>query len=45
MLNMVPPQEASADNLGIYFGLLHNNCMLNVLIRVALMGDSKEYTQ
>ena len=32
---MVPSQEANGDNLVILF--LHNNCILNVLIRIASM--------
>ena len=35
-LIMVPGQEANGHNLGL-FDLLYNNCMLNVLIRIALM--------
>ena len=35
---MVPGQEANVD-------LLHNNCMLSVLIRIAQRGNSNEYTQ
>ena len=36
---MVPRQEASGDNLEIFFffDFLHNNCMLSVLIRIASM--------
>ena len=30
-------QEANSDNLGIFFDFLHNDCMLSVLIRIALM--------
>ena len=35
---MVPSQEANGINLGIFFffDFLHNNCMLSVLIRIAL---------
>ena len=34
----MPGQEANSDNLGIFFfGFLHNNCMLSVLIRIASM--------
>ena len=37
-LIMVPSQEANGDNLGVFFfDFLHNNCMLNVLIRIASM--------
>ena len=36
-LIMVPGQEANGDTLGIFFDFLHNNCMLSVLIRIALM--------
>ena len=35
---MVPGQEANSENLGIVFGFLRNNCMLNVLIRIASMS-------
>ena len=35
---MVPSQKANGDNLGIlFFNFLHYNCMLSVLIRIALM--------
>ena len=34
---MAPGQEASSDNLGNLFDFLHNNSMLSVLIRIALM--------
>ena len=35
---MAPFQEANSDNLGIFFlDFLHNDCMLSVLIRIALM--------
>ena len=35
---MVRRQEANGDNLGIFFfDFLHNNCVLSVLIRIALM--------
>ena len=34
---MVPGQEANSDNLGIFLDLLHNYCMLSVLIRIASM--------
>ena len=37
---MVPSQEANGDNLAFvffFFDFLHNNCMLSVLIRIALM--------
>ena len=35
---MVPTQEANGDHLGIFFfNFLYNNCMLSVLIRIALM--------
>ena len=34
---MVLSQEANSDNLGFFFDFLHNNCMLNVLIRIASM--------
>ena len=34
---MVPSQEASGGNLGMFFDFLHNNCMLSVLIRIASM--------
>ena len=34
---MAPGQEAKNDNLGNHFDLLYNNCMLSVLIRIALM--------
>ena len=44
-LIMVPGQEANSDNLGKSFQFLHNNCMLSVLIRIASMRDSNEYTQ
>ena len=33
----MPSQEANGDNLGIFFDVLHNNCMLSVLIRIASM--------
>ena len=34
----MPSQEANGDNLGIFFfDVLHNNCMLFVLIRIASM--------
>ena len=36
-LIMAPGQEANDDNLGVYFDLLYNNCMLSLLIRIALM--------
>ena len=44
---MVPGQEANSDNLGkgIGFDFLHNNCMLNVLIRLPRQGDSNDYIQ
>ena len=43
---MVPSQEANGDTLGIFFfffffDFLHNNCMLSVLIRIALMRRSR----
>ena len=34
---MVPGLGANGDNLGKVFDFLHNNCMLNVLIRIASM--------
>ena len=35
---MVPGQEANSNNLEIFFfHYLHNNCMLRVLVRIALM--------
>ena len=34
---MAPVQEANSDNLGKYFDFLHNDCMLNILIRIASM--------
>ena len=34
---MAQGQEANGDKLGISFDLLYNNCMLSVLIRIALM--------
>ena len=36
---MVPGQEVNGDNLGFFFffDFLHNNCMLNALIRIASM--------
>ena len=35
---MAPVQEANSDNLGyFFFDFLHNDCMLNVLIRIASM--------
>ena len=34
---MAQGQEANSDKLGIFFYLLYNNCMLSVLIRIALM--------
>ena len=34
---MAPVQEANRDNLGSLFDFLHNDCMLCVLIRIALM--------
>ena len=34
---MAQGQEANGDKLGIFFDLLHNNCMFSVLIRIALM--------
>ena len=37
-LIVVPSQEASGDNLGIFFfDFLQNNCMLSLLIRIASM--------
>ena len=39
---MVPGQEANIANSGKSIDLLHNNCMLCVLIRIC---DSNEYTQ
>ena len=35
----MPSQEANGDNLGMFFSFQHNNCMLSVLIRIALMGQ------
>ena len=32
-----PGQEANNDNLGNLFAFLHNNCMLNVHIRISSM--------
>ena len=40
---MVPGQEANIANSGKSIDLLHNYCMLSVLIRIR--GDSNEYTQ
>ena len=37
----MPGQDASIANYGKSIDLLHNNCMLSVLIR---RGDSNEYT-
>ena len=34
---MAQGQEANGDDLGIFFDLLRNNGMSNVLIRIALM--------
>ena len=35
---MLPGQEANIDNFGIlFFDLLHNDCMLRELIRIASM--------
>ena len=35
---MVPSQKANGDNLAFFvFDFLHNNCMLNVFIRIASM--------
>ena len=39
---MAPGQEA---NSGKSIDLLHNNCMLSVLIRIAEEAISHEYTQ
>ena len=36
-LIMVPGQEVNGDNLGFFSDFLHNNCMLNALIRIASM--------
>ena len=36
-LIMASGREAKGDNLGKSFDLLHSNCMLGVLIRIALM--------
>ena len=33
---MMPGQEATGNNLGIFFNLPDNNGMLSVLIRIAL---------
>ena len=42
---MAPGQEANGDNLWKCFDLQQNNGMLRVLIRIASMSDSNEYTQ
>ena len=34
---MVPGQEANIDALGFFFDFLQNNCILSVLIRIAVM--------
>ena len=36
---MASDQEANADNLGIFFNLLDNNGMLNVLIRITHLNE------
>ena len=36
-LIMVSGQEANSDNLGKCFDFVHNNCLLSVLIRIALI--------
>ena len=43
---MAPGQVANSDNLGKgnIFDFLHNNCMLSVLIRIASISNSNEYT-
>ena len=34
---MAQGKEANGDKLGIVFDFVYNNCMLNVLIRIAPM--------
>ena len=41
---MVLGQEADSDNLGKSHRLLHNDCMLCVLIRISSVRNSNEYT-
>ena len=33
---MAPGQEANSDNLGNFFDFLYTNCILSVLIRIAV---------
>ena len=41
---MVPGQASNNYNLGNNFEFLYNICMLTVLIRIASMTDSNDYT-